>query len=107
MRAFTATFAEVSGAHPDQRRSVVLDAEQDEQLLLAALDELVFLLDTEDAVPVDVSAERTDGGALLQLWTTSVRVLRSTGAAPKAVSLHGLRFSRENDEWRCSVTLDV
>jgi len=30
-----------------------------------------------------------------------------TGAAPKAVTLHGLRFDGGPDGWTCSVTLDV
>jgi SHS2 domain-containing protein len=29
------------------------------------------------------------------------------GAAPKAVSLHGLQFTTDGAQWSCSVILDV
>ncbi|ADI04480.1 hypothetical protein SBI_01359 [Streptomyces bingchenggensis BCW-1] len=47
------------------------------------------------------------GGVRACLHMTDTGSLRATGAAPKAVTLHGLEFGRGPDGWRCSVTLDV
>lgn len=89
------------------RRDVVLRADRDEDLLVALLEEVVFWLDTEDEVPVDVELTPVTGGLRCALRMTDAGALPVTGAAPKAVTLHELEFAGGPEGWRCSVTLDV
>ena len=90
-----------------RRHEVVLGGECDEDLLVALLDEVVYRLDAADEIPVDVELIPLLGGLRAGLRMADARSLPVTGAAPKAVTLHGLAFAHGADGWSCSVTLDV
>ncbi|MFJ5830614.1 archease [Streptomyces sp. NPDC093089] len=89
------------------RRDVEVRAERDEGVLVALLDEVVYRLDTEGEVPVDVELAPVDGGVKGVFQMADAGSPPVTGAAPKAVTLHGLALNRGQDGWTCSVTLDV
>ncbi|MER7012706.1 archease [Saccharopolyspora sp. NPDC000359] len=105
-RALVASFAEVPAAAPARPASVVLDG-GGEQLLLAALDEVIYRLDVGGTVPREVDVRATPAGTALELSEVDSDAVRFTGAAPKAISLHGFSFARDEQGWRCSVTVDV
>jgi SHS2 domain-containing protein len=101
------TFLDVSAAHPTTERSCELSDESDEDLLVAVLEEVIYLLDTANAVPVDVEVEPVDGGVDVRFAMVDAVSLPQVGAVPKAVSWHDLRLARGDQGWWCSVTLDV
>ncbi|MEU5030223.1 archease [Streptomyces milbemycinicus] len=107
VRGVCASFLDLAGAAGVRRRDVVLQADTDEDLLAALLEEVVYWLDTADEIPVDMELDAVPGGLRAGLHMADTRSLPVTGAAPKAVTLHGLECGRGVDGWRCSVTLDV
>ncbi|HEX6246883.1 MAG TPA: archease [Nocardioidaceae bacterium] len=108
VRGTVETFADLGDAAPEAvRRRSVLVAATDEDLLVAALDEMVYLMDTTGELPVDTELVATGEGAEIRFSMVRSDRLVQVGAVPKAVSLHGLRLSRDGDGWSCSVTLDV
>ncbi|HET8605270.1 MAG TPA: archease [Marmoricola sp.] len=101
-------FIDVRGAQVDSRHYFHVDAPDEEDLLVAVLDELVYVLDTEGRVPVLARVTPALAGWDVAWWTASAAALPQIGAVPKAVSLHDLAFRRRSDDrWWCRVTLDV
>ncbi|GAA2430378.1 archease [Streptomyces macrosporus] len=107
VRGACASFLDLTDAVPVRRRDVEVRADTDEDLLVALLDEVVYRLDTDGEVPVGVDLEPVPGGLRAGLRMADADALPVTGAAPKAVTLHGLRLAEGPDGWTCSVTLDV
>ncbi|MEU6539509.1 archease [Streptomyces sp. NPDC047000] len=88
-------------------RHAELRAARDEDLLTALLEEVVFWLDTEDEVPLEVELTPVTGGLRCALRMADAGAFPVTGAVPKAVTLHELDVTRGPEGWTCSVTLDV
>lgn len=101
------SFVGTAAVHPEHTQLCQLSAHSDEDLLVAALEEVVYMVDTTGEVPVDVEVEPVDGGVEIRFAMADATHLPQTGAIPKAVSLHELRFGPGPSGWRCSVTLDV
>lgn len=98
-------FAELAGRGDGEEleRPVAIVAPDLPALLAGWLDELVFLADTEGLVAE--SAELSLDGSRL---TGTVRGRRGEPRPlVKAVTLHRLRFRKENGGWRGRVVLDV
>jgi SHS2 domain-containing protein len=100
------TFARVSG-EPQRLHRARLEAADDAELLVAALDELVFVLETAGAVPVRIALRPVPGGADLELGLVDVGHARQVGAVPKGVSRHELRVEHGPHGWWCTAILDV
>ncbi|MET8012042.1 archease [Streptomyces sp. NPDC005271] len=107
VRGVCESFLDLTGAAGVRRRDVVVRADRDEDVLVALLEEVVYWLDTEGEVPVDVELTPVTGGLRGGLQMADAGALPVTGAAPKAVTLHELAFTRGPEGWTCSVTLDV
>ncbi|EWM19133.1 archease [Kutzneria sp. 744] len=105
--ALVATFADVSGAREQRCVEFDLGADTEEEALLGTLDEVIYLLDTQDVVPLGADVERGAARLRVRMPVARVQDVDIVGAAPKAVALHGLRFSHETGAWRCAVTIDV
>lgn len=101
------SFLDTSSAHPDRSRQCQLTAHSDEDLLVAVLDEVIYLLDTVGEVPVDLELEPVDQGLDVRLAMVDAETLPQVGAVPKAVSLHELCLAPGPRGWWCSVILDV
>ena len=56
-----ASFLDSSSAQPRHTRLRRLTADRDDDLLVAVLDEVIYLLDTEGEAPVDVDLNGADG----------------------------------------------
>ena len=102
-----ASFLDTSSARAQRIRRRRLTADRDDDLLVAVLDEVIFLLDTSGEAPVDVHLQDVDGGIDVEFTMVDASALPQVGAVPKAVSLNELRLSDGQHGWRCSVTLDV
>ncbi|GAA4831566.1 archease [Saccharopolyspora rosea] len=105
--ALVAGFADVTGVAARTTRTARLPGATDEDVLLALLDEIVYLLDTEDAVPLRAEVTGAAGDASVRLDLAPLDRVEVIGAAPKAVSLHDLRFERATGGWWCTATVDV
>lgn len=100
-------FLDTSSAHPAGTYRCQLSANSDEDLLVAVLDEVIYLLDTAGAVPLDVELEPVDGDIEARFATIDAATLPQVGAVPKGVSLYELSLAPGPAGWSCSVTLDV
>ncbi len=77
-------------------------------MLLDVLDEVIFVLDTESAVPVDADVAAGPGGGLeVELTMAERHTVTPTGSAPKAISRSGLTVLREDGRFVCSFLVDV
>lgn len=101
------SFLDTSSAYPKRTRQCRLIEERDDDLLVAVLDEVIYLLDTESQAPVDIDVDDLDGDVGVTFAMVDATTLPQIGAVPKAVSLNELRLARAESGWRCSVTLDV
>lgn len=102
-----ASFADTSAARPVRTRQATVTAGSDDDLLAALMDEIVYRLDTDGEIPVDVRIDAAPGGVHARLFMAEADRLPLTGAVPKAVTLHGLSLCCDGARWTCAVTLDV
>jgi SHS2 domain-containing protein len=107
LTGLVASFADTAGAEPGWTVTANLAANTDEDALVAVLDEVIYLLDTQHAVPLAVEVQPQINGLQLQLQLATVDRIELTGAVPKAVTLHQLHITRGPDGWSCEVTVDV
>jgi SHS2 domain-containing protein len=102
-----ASFVDTTGAHAVRTATVGLSAGSDADALAEVLDEVIYLLDTRGDVPIDAEVVPGPEGPQMRLHLTPVAEVATTGAVPKAVTLHDLRFDRVDRGWSCAVTIDV
>ena len=107
VRGLVESFADVSRAVPTDTTTFEVTAETVEDRLVAVLDEVLFLLDTQDVLPLSAVIEPTDGGDTVRFEVTGLDQVELVGTAPKAISLHELRIEEGPDGWSCGVTVDV
>ncbi|RCW44498.1 SHS2 domain-containing protein [Halopolyspora algeriensis] len=79
----------------------------DEATLVSVLDTVIHLMETRDGLPVRAGAESCDGGVRMRFHLADLRQVDITGAVPKAVTWHELRFRRHETGWSCAATIDV
>jgi SHS2 domain-containing protein len=96
-------YVELDRGGEPARHELDLEAPDRGSLLVALLEELIFLADTEGFVP-DRSELCVDGARLF-----GVLEGRRTRIDPivKAATYHGLRFERNGDVWDARVVFDV
>jgi SHS2 domain-containing protein len=102
-----ASFADVTGARPTWMHTAELAVDSDADALVAVLDEVIYVLDTRGGVPLHAELVPRPYGLGLALNLATVDEVEVTGAVPKAVTLHELRFERADAGWSCAVTIDV
>jgi SHS2 domain-containing protein len=105
--ALADSFVDATGASPSDTVVADLAARDDHDRLVAVLDQVIFLLDTEGVVPLGVDVEVGSATVQLRMPVASINDVESVGASPKAVALSGLAFDRVGDQWRCRTTIDV
>jgi SHS2 domain-containing protein len=112
VRAMVEGFADTSGAAVVGDRAYAVTAESDEDLLVSVLEEVVYRMDVDGEIPLDVEVGSIrPAGAGLGLSVRFRMVDAGTavpvGAVPKAVSLHDLHMRGGPGGWTCRVTIDV
>jgi SHS2 domain-containing protein len=109
--ALTASFADLAGARPELEVTTEFPASSDVEALVSVLDEVIYLLDTRNAVPVKVEVttrQRTEPAPVVcRFWLAPIERVALTGSIPKAVTLHQIHFGPGRDHWSCAVTIDV
>lgn len=104
------SFADLADAATRGHRSRVAfetDAREPENQLVALLDEVIYLLDAEAVVPVDVEIDDNGPGLRGRFDVVSVDAITAVGPVPKAVTLHGLDVDENDRGWSCRVLIDV
>ena len=110
---FVVLFAEVaddgSGRTGHQTRSheVRLDGTDGPSLLLALLDEIVFLADAESLIPVGVRVDDRGEQVMAHLEVVDLDDAEATGPPPKGVSRSGLTLRPEDDGWVARAIVDI
>ena len=104
-----AAFAELLGeggdaSAPTVEREVELDAPDLPALLAAWIDELAYLAETEDLVPVGVDRLDLDGSRLRATVTAHAGTPRHL---VKGATYHRLGFERQGQRYVATVVLDV
>jgi SHS2 domain-containing protein len=109
VRGLVESFADVSGTGYKQTTEHHLTADSDADLLAAAVEEVIYRLDTDGEIPVTVDVSRAaDGGINLILRVVDASTAEIIGAAPKAASLSELTCApAASGRWSCAVTVDV
>ncbi len=106
--ALADVFVDTADAQEIDRHRVHLTGGPDDELLLGLLEEVIFVLDTGDGVPVraEVSTAR-DGGLDVELVVADPATVVATGAVPKAVARSELEVRSSPGEVRCRFLVDV
>ncbi|MFF5272634.1 archease [Streptomyces sp. NPDC000133] len=112
VRAVVEGFADTSGATVVGERAYEVTAESDVDLLVSVLEEVVYRMDTDGEIPLDVEVGsiRSAGvglGLSVRFRMADADTAVPVGAVPKAVSLHDLQLRGGPGGWTCRVTLDV
>ncbi len=107
--ALVDSFVDATGVAAEAETEHRVPPADDADLLVGALDEVIFRLETEGDVPLETDVRAADDGGLLVRWRVAgTDAVEAVGAVPKAVSLHELRFGPDDaGRWSCAVTLDV
>ena len=107
-RALVSCVADVREARPQRLVGFRCDPAPESDLLVQLLEEIIYLLDAEDVVPAAVGVALTgEGGLVGEFGVVPLSEVPVVGPAPKAVTLHGLRWERDGDQVRCQVVIDV
>jgi SHS2 domain-containing protein len=110
---FAEAFVDVGAAAPAslgrERTPIDLDPLDDEELLVALLEDAVYLVYARGQIPINATlGARADGGISGWFETVSSASLPETGALPKGVSRSDLWFGDDGSgTWRCQVEIDV
>ncbi len=105
--AMVESFADLAGARLHAEREFRPPPAADEDLLVAVLDEVIYRMETADELPLVTEITDDAGGLRVRWGVTGTGEVELTGAVPKAVSLHELRFGGDDRGWCGAVTLDV
>jgi SHS2 domain-containing protein len=107
-RGLVSSFAQAHAAVPQRPIGFACEPAPEPELLVALLEEVIYVVDAQDAVPLQVSMSRTpEGGLVGEFGVADRSTVDVIGPAPKAVTRHGLHVGREAGTWRCQVVVDV
>lgn len=108
VRALVAAVADTSNAAVVESTPLRVAPGSDEEQLVELLDEVIYRLDVEGTLPVEVEVEEApDGGLQGRFGMARIGHDDVIGAAPKAVSLNDLSFGFDGERWTCHATIDV
>jgi SHS2 domain-containing protein len=108
VRALVDTFADTSPVSVTRPLPLRIPAGEDTELLVAVLEEVVYLVDVLAVVPVDVVLHAVDGGGLGGcLDVASLAEVNIVGPAPKGIARSELAIERGDGLWRCRAIVDV
>ena len=101
-------FASVREATPSHVVAFTCDPAPEPELLVELLEEVIYVVDAQDVIPVEVAVSRTaEGGLVGEFGVVDRSTVETLGPAPKAVTRHGLRFEHTDSLWHCQAIVDV
>ena len=84
------------------------DEPTDQDLLVALLEQVIYLAEVAGEVPVTVDLVDENGRRLVGTFgVVPLEAVAICGPGPKAIALSDLIFEERDNEWRCVVTIDV
>jgi len=111
IRGLVASFAETGPATRATETAVcVLHPDSDSDLLVQALEEVLYLADVRGVVPVAVAVaarSQDHGEVTVELGVVPLSRVTTVGQAPKGISRHTLSFTAVEGGWRCRAIIDV
>jgi SHS2 domain-containing protein len=108
LRGLIESFADVTSTPRARTIECPVPGDSDPDLLAAAAEEIIYLLDTKNQIPVSIHLRPAAAGMVLILALAAVDAVDITGAIPKGVSFHGLRCQADAPgRWSASMTIDV
>jgi SHS2 domain-containing protein len=78
-----------------------------DELLVALLEEALYLLDARGVVPVEAVVTCLESGVRTSFALTNAADVRLIGSVPKGIARSGLRIGETAAGWDCTVTVDV
>jgi SHS2 domain-containing protein len=106
--ALVDAFIDSHGVAPSASSTRRLPAADDAEHLVAVLEEVIYIVDTQGAVPVRVTVtDEPDGGLRALFELVPLGQAEVIGPAPKGIARHGLVCSPGGGGWRCHVVVDV
>lgn len=84
-----------------------LDASEGTALLLALLDEIIYLLDAHDSVPAITRIADLGHRVRVRLELVTVDAVEPTGPTPKGVSRSQAHLRRDDGRWTSRALIDV
>ena len=108
VRSLVETFADTAAVVRGRTAEQSVPPGSDPDMLVAVLDEVIYRLEVDGEIVLGADAAPAAGGGLrVRLSLGDAAQAEETGAVPKAVSLHDLRFTGGPSGWSCGVTIDV
>jgi SHS2 domain-containing protein len=108
VEGLTASFVAAAAATPTGTRVLRVRAATAPERLVAVLEEVLFLLDTEGVVPVAARIEPVTGPEVRgELAVVAVAATVQVGSVPKGIARHELRQDHSARQWQCRVVVDV
>jgi SHS2 domain-containing protein len=104
---FVALFALPAGRVAPRTHRVTLDGTDGVALLAALLEEILFLADAHDEVPVGVRVGDAGDTVVVELVTVPLADVTPTGPAPKGVSRSGLALAPQGPVWVARALVDI
>jgi SHS2 domain-containing protein len=101
------TFARPRAGAPTRRRALHRSADGDEELLLAVLEEVVYVVDAWGEVPVAVGISVDGKGVDGWLEVVELGDVEVVGPVPKGVSRHELALTESDGTWTGRAVVDV
>ena len=101
------SFADVTGAVAERTVRSVCTPRPDTEVLVWLLEEVIYLVDTQDAVSIRTAVKQAADSLVGEFEVVDQAAVQPVGATPKAVTWHGLSFGEQSGVWRCTVNIDV
>jgi SHS2 domain-containing protein len=108
VRGVVETFADTHNATATREVPLEVGAALDDDVVVALIVDVCYLLDADGLVVVDVALEEADDGNFDgNFFVAPVDAVIPTGAVPKGVSRSDLQFAPDGVLWRGRVLIDV
>jgi len=103
------SFADTTGARGRATYVFRVPAAPWQEMLVSVLEEVLFLLDARGDVPLTTTVARAPRGDLSVSFALAVvdDDVELVGSTPKGIARSGLEFTSVDDQWRCTVIVDV
>ena len=108
VRGVVETFADTRNVTATREVPLEVGAARDEDVVVALLEDVCYLLDADGLVVVDVALDEEDDGNFYgSFFVAPLDAVVPTGAGPKGTSRSDLQFAPDGPLWRARVLVDV
>jgi SHS2 domain-containing protein len=108
LKALVEVFAEPAEEAVASAEALSVDAAPDAEVLVALLEEVIYMADVLAVVPVRFDLAETEaGGVTGRIEVVPAAATEPVGPVPKAVSYHDLQVVQEGGVWSCRAVVDI